>query len=181
MKIWILVLIVCSAMVAGCTVTATTPKAGPSINSTSIVISTTQPMTVPATAAVPTGVVSTSVSTSSSSAPTPPPVATAASGSVQNNVTLDKVTVSMQGTRPAQPILQLHGSLPTPCDKLQVNISQPDANNQIQVKVYSQSNPNLMCAQVLTPFTQIEPIKNLSSGNYTVWVNGKQSGSIDIP
>ena len=102
-------------------------------------------------------------------------------GLIRSEVYLEQVEVSMSGNNPVQPMIRLKGSLPTPCNKLQVDIGKPDPKNQIQVDVYSLIDPNQICAQVIVPFTQNVPLKDLSKGKYTVWVNGIQAGDINVP
>lgn len=82
---------------------------------------------------------------------------------------------------PPQYTLTIKGNLPTPCHQLRVEVGEPDAQNQIPVKVYSVVDPNLMCIQVLEPFEENIPLGSLPSGQYTVIVNGQQAGQIEAP
>ena len=69
--------------------------------------------------------------------------------------------------------LYLSGTLPTPCHKLRVVVSEPDVQGQITVEVYSVADPNEMCVQVLGPFAAEVPLPAYLEGETTVVVNGQ--------
>jgi len=73
---------------------------------------------------------------------------------------------------PLQFTLKLRGKLPTPCNRLRISVSSPDADHKITVDVYSVSNPDEMCAQVLQPFDVNFPLGSFPAGKYSLWVNG---------
>lgn len=78
--------------------------------------------------------------------------------------------------------LFLEGSLPTPCHALRVSIRRPDANNRIEVEVYSVTDPEKMCTQVIKPFTGLAAtFTELPPGAYQVIVNGKPAGEFTVP
>ncbi len=80
---------------------------------------------------------------------------------------------------PPQFALQLTGSLPTPCHQLRVKTNPPDAENRIDIEVYSVVNPGMMCAQVLSPFEANVQLGSFPAGHYSVWVNGEKIGEFD--
>jgi hypothetical protein len=83
----------------------------------------------------------------------------------QGKVFLDKIDFHM-GT------LSILGSLPTPCHKLRVVLSDPTyANFTINLSVYSLRDNSLICIQSLAPFQLSIPINNILDGTYTVKVN----------
>jgi hypothetical protein len=186
LKIWISILSIFGILLGGCTSTSSPQNSTATrqllASSTPTGIGPTETLISPTTTPVPTTLADTAVPTANL-LPTSQPEQTqpAGNGLIQNDVYLDKVELVMSGSHPAQPTIRLQGTLPTPCNKLQVDVGKPDSSNKIQVQVYSQIDPTQMCAQVLVPFTQDVPIKNLSSGSYSVWVNGKQAGKIDVP
>jgi len=92
-------------------------------------------------------------------------------------VYLESATVEMQ----PEAVLVLSGSLPTPCHRLQVDIQPPDAENRIHVQLSSRSDPDVMCTQVLAPFTERISLGDLPSGTYQVWVNGKLGPIFQVP
>ena len=77
--------------------------------------------------------------------------------------------------------LWIKGSLPTPCHHLRYDIAQPDVENRIEVEMYSVSDPEMICVQVLAPFEEIIPLDNLPAGTFTVFVNGNLAGELQLP
>ncbi len=82
---------------------------------------------------------------------------------------------------PIQVRLHVTGDLPTPCHKFQADVSEPDVENRVDVAVYSLSNPELMCAQVLQPFDESVsvPMSGQTDGTYTVYLNGELVGQFE--
>lgn len=74
---------------------------------------------------------------------------------------------------PLQFMLHLTGSLPTPCNQLRVAVSPPDVDRKILVDVYSVSNPDEICIQVIEPFDVSIPLGSFPEGKYSLWVNGE--------
>jgi hypothetical protein len=93
------------------------------------------------------------------------------------NVFIEELGILAQESYPPQYTLHLSGSLPTPCHQLRVAVSPPDARRQIEVKVYSLVAAEMMCVQVLKPFSASVPLNDLPAGKYSVWVNGVQAGN----
>jgi hypothetical protein len=82
---------------------------------------------------------------------------------------------------PPQFMLNVAGALPTPCHELRVEISDPDEQNRIYIEVYSVSEPDEICVQVLESFDESVPLEGFPSGEYSVWVNGEEVGEINPP
>jgi hypothetical protein len=80
---------------------------------------------------------------------------------------------------PPQITLSLQGNLPTPCHNLRAKISEPDAENKINVEVYTVVDPNMMCTQVLKPFQETVELGTFPNGHYSVFVNGELVGEFD--
>ena len=80
---------------------------------------------------------------------------------------------------PVQISAHLKGSLPSPCHELRVKVSGPDAQNQIQLEVYSLADPYAACAAVLQPFEASIPLGSFPKGKYTIWVNGEMMGEFN--
>lgn len=76
--------------------------------------------------------------------------------------------------------IRVAGSLPTTCHQLRADGMTPDKHNQIHILLYSLSAPEMMCAQVLSPFDELLTIEGLSPGTYSVWVNDKLVGDITL-
>jgi hypothetical protein len=99
----------------------------------------------------------------------------------QGTVFINESGIVQLESNPVQVKLALSGSLPTPCNALRVEVLPPDANNEIHITVYSVSDPEMMCVQVLSPFDVTIPIGNFTSGSYRVMVNDEAVGTIDLP
>ena len=75
---------------------------------------------------------------------------------------------------PLQFTLHVMGNLPTPCNALRVTVNPPDAENNIFVDMYSVSDPNKICTQVLQPFDVNIPLGSFPAGTYKLFINGEQ-------
>ncbi len=92
---------------------------------------------------------------------------------------VDETNLLALESYPLQFMLNLKGSLPTPCHQLRVAVSAPDSENKILVDVYSVWSLDSICVQVLETFEVNIPFGSLPTGHYTVWVNGKQVTELD--
>jgi hypothetical protein len=97
----------------------------------------------------------------------------------RGNVYLNEASLVIRESSPPRVSLMIKGDLPTPCNQLRAAIGAPNAENKIEVDLYSVSNPNKACAQVLKPFEESIDLGNLPTGHYTVWVNGEVAGEFD--
>jgi hypothetical protein len=97
----------------------------------------------------------------------------------RGNVYLDEASLVIRESFPPQISLSLSGNLPTPCNRLRVSVSAPDDENKIMVDVYSLSDPNQVCTQVLEPFEESIDLGTFPTGHYTVLVNGEIAGEFD--
>jgi len=77
---------------------------------------------------------------------------------------------------PLQVALLIKGTLPTPCHRLRVEVSEPDIQNFIAVEAYSLVDPDQNCIQVLEPFDENIPLGSYPDGSYTVTLNGEEVG-----
>lgn len=97
----------------------------------------------------------------------------------RGEVFLDSAEILAMESYPVQFAVLLKGNLPTPCHELRVVNDEPDAQNRIKLDVYSLSDPNAVCAQMLEPFEQSVYLGSFASGHYTVWVNEEQVAEFD--
>ncbi len=95
-------------------------------------------------------------------------------------VFLDATELLQLESYPVQIVVHLQGSLPSPCHQLRVSVSGPDAQNQIQLEVYSLADPNQICAAVLSPIDEGIALGSFPTGQYTVWVNGVMIGEFNM-
>jgi len=91
----------------------------------------------------------------------------------------NSVYVIYNDTDPVEVILHIGGYLPTPCHELRVVIPDPDENGDIFVEVYSLTEPNLDCEQVLRAYDISVNMGTYPRGSYWVWVNGGRVGNFD--
>lgn len=98
----------------------------------------------------------------------------------RGQVFIEMAEISVPESAPATAILHLKGSLPTPCHHLRAEVSKPDAENRIMVKIYSLVDPNLVCMQVIQSFDSQFSLGKYKSGNYTVWINGEKIGKFSL-
>jgi len=67
----------------------------------------------------------------------------------KGNAIVSSVYVIFSGTDPNDVLVHISGYLPTPCHELRVTVPDPDAEGNIYMLVYSLTEPNLLCEQVL--------------------------------
>lgn len=97
----------------------------------------------------------------------------------RGNIFIEDSGLVIRESYPPQISLNLSGNLPTPCHQFRADVSAPDADNKINVDVYTVVDPNMMCTQVLKPFTESINLGVFPSGHYTVSVNGESVGEFD--
>lgn len=102
---------------------------------------------------------------------------------VEDNASVTEVQLLVMESFPVQVALQIAGELATPCNKLTVDISAPDADNRIMVEVYSLVDPAETCIAMIEPFSESIslPVSDLEDGTYEVWVNGELVGQFSYP
>jgi hypothetical protein len=98
---------------------------------------------------------------------------------VRGNVYPNESSLLIRESFPPQISLLISGDLPTPCNQLRVDVAPPDQENKIDVELYSVSDPNKACIQVLEPFEESIDLGTFPTGHYSVWVNGEMIGEFD--
>lgn len=93
---------------------------------------------------------------------------------------IDEFQILVLESFPPQYRLNIKGNLPTPCHALRVKVNEPK-DGEIVVDVYSVSDPEEICVQVLEPFEVTVSLDGFAPGVYQVLVNGEDAGSIDVP
>ena len=97
----------------------------------------------------------------------------------RGNVYIEEKGLLIRESYPPQIALSISGNLPNPCHELRAVISEPDAENKIAVEVYTVVDPNIMCTEVLKPFSENIELGTFPGGHYSVWVNGELAGEFD--
>lgn len=88
-------------------------------------------------------------------------------------VFLESVDITLEEGNPPKYVLYLQGSLPTPCHELRIQVQLPDAAANVYIEVYSVTDAQTICIQVLQPFSAQLPFLS-GEGKYTFWVNGRK-------
>jgi len=99
----------------------------------------------------------------------------------RGNVFIEESGIIFLESLPVQVRLQLLGNLPTPCHQLRAIVSPPDDQHRIQVEIYSLTDPEKVCTQVLQPFNATIPLGGFIEGSFLVYVNGGEVGSFKLP
>jgi hypothetical protein len=102
-------------------------------------------------------------------------------GMQRGNVFIDGVQILTLESFPPQFNLVVTGNLPTPCHQLRYLVNEPDAQNNIDVEVFSLVSPDQMCIQVLQPFEETISLGSYAEGTYSILVNGQLAGEIKTP
>ena len=100
---------------------------------------------------------------------------------VRGNVEIVKTELLPLGSVPSKFTLKISFFLPTPCDQYRIVVDQPTADNRINVEVYSLMPQGKVCTlmRLNTPTEAKLILGNLSSGHYTIWVNGAKALEVD--
>jgi hypothetical protein len=93
---------------------------------------------------------------------------------IRGPVYLGETQIYILESYPMQVKLEVTGNLPTPCHHLRATVSKPDNQNRIHVEIYSLTDPDVICIQVLEPFEERLSLGSFTDGSYTVWINGEQ-------
>ncbi len=80
---------------------------------------------------------------------------------------------------PLQFVFNLEGSLPTPCHQIRAIVSPPNADNRIDIELYTVVDPNTICVQVLEPFQINIPLGSFPTGRYHLFINNEAVVSFD--
>jgi inhibitor of cysteine peptidase len=99
---------------------------------------------------------------------------------IRGEVFVDSQEILLMESFPVQVALQVSGSLPTPCHMLRAEVSEPDSQNNIHVELWSLSEPDVVCVQVVQAFETSIPLGSYPEGDYTVHVNGEKAGEFSI-
>lgn len=103
-----------------------------------------------------------------------------AEGMERGEVFIDSTEVVIRESLPAQAVLTVKGNLPTPCHHVSYVVNEPDDQNRIMVEIFSLVDPAVLCTQVLEPFEEQVELGSLTSGKYSVWVNGEQVTEFEV-
>ena len=97
------------------------------------------------------------------------------------DIRVDSASVVKAESQPPQLMVNLAYFQPTPCYKLRVEVSNPNDQNQINLKAYAVAEKDKPCAlmALATPLQASLNLGSLPKGHYTVLLNGSQIGQFD--
>ena len=97
------------------------------------------------------------------------------------DITVDSASVVQAESQPPQVMVNFAYFQPTPCYQLRVEVSGPEAQNQISLKAYALAEKEKPCTlmALATPLQASLNLGGLPKGHYTVVLNGKQIGGFD--
>jgi hypothetical protein len=96
-------------------------------------------------------------------------------------VRIDSSSIALAKSEPPQLMVNFAYFQPTPCYQLRVEVSQPDAQNQIASKAYAVAEKDKPCTlmALAIPLQASLNLGSFSKGHYTVLLNGSQIGEFD--
>jgi len=77
---------------------------------------------------------------------------------------------------PLRAVINFVGYMPSVCNELRIDISDPDEEYNVYIEVYSLINPDVQCDNVFQQFETSLLLGTYSPGRYSVWVNGALTG-----
>ncbi len=98
------------------------------------------------------------------------------------DIKVDSASVSLAESQPPQVMVQINYFQPTPCYKLRIEPSGPDAQNQISLKAYAVAEKDKACTlmALATPLQASLNLGSLPKGHYTILLNGQKIGEVDV-
>jgi hypothetical protein len=97
-------------------------------------------------------------------------------GEEYGKVYIDSIEVLVMESYPMQVAMEVRGNLPNACHELRWEVSQPSEGNEIHVRIYSVSEVESVCTQILAPFIVRIPLGDFTEYGYSVWVNDQRVG-----
>jgi hypothetical protein len=97
------------------------------------------------------------------------------------DINVDSASVAVAESQPPQLMVNFAYFQPTPCYKLRVEVSNPNEQNQINLKAYAVAEKDKPCTlmALATPLQASLNLGSLPKGHYTVLLNGNQIGEFD--
>lgn len=99
----------------------------------------------------------------------------------RDQVIIDSSSMSLAKSMPPQVMLQFAYFPPTTCHELRVEVSAPDAQNQINVTAYSVVKKDQACILIalVTPLDASLNLGSFPSGHYSLLLNDVVVGEFD--
>lgn len=84
---------------------------------------------------------------------------------------IEEVNVRVMESFPVQIVLEVRGYQPDGCD-YPVEVAQSRAENTVEVDIFREVPPDVMCTMQLVPYSANIPLGRFESGTYQINVNG---------
>ena len=100
---------------------------------------------------------------------------------MRGDISIDSSSLTVTKSVPLQVTLNIAYVPPTPCFQLRMDVSQPDAQNRINVSAYAVAEKDKACA-LMAPATALQANLDLGSfpkGHYSVWLNDVKVDEFD--
>ncbi len=100
---------------------------------------------------------------------------------MRDSVEIVKTELVILKSNPSQYAVKLSFFTPTPCHQYRISVDQPGTDNRINIEVYSLMKKDQVCTlmRLSTPTEASIGLSNLSTGHYSVWVNGEKALEFD--
>ncbi len=102
------------------------------------------------------------------------------SNMLRGEIRVVSASTRLAESNPPQLMLDFDYFQPTPCFQLRVEPQQPDAQNEIKVSAYAVTEKDKACTlmALATPLHANLNLGRVPKGTYTVWLNGKEIGTV---
>lgn len=107
-----------------------------------------------------------------------PGVAVAQTSAEEGPVYVDSTDILYLESFPVQVQLLVTGSLPTPCHEARWDVQESAAG--ISVRLWSESDPGAICADVLEPIEVSIPLGSFETASLPVDLNGQPVGRVEV-
>ena len=103
------------------------------------------------------------------------------SNMIRGEVRINTTSLVLAQSQPPQEIVNFDYFQPTICHKLRVEVSQPDAQNNIKLNAYAMTEKDKACAMIAvsTPLKASLNFGSYPKGHYIVWANNIKVGEFD--
>ena len=100
---------------------------------------------------------------------------------LRGDIRIDSASLALAKSQPPQALVNFSYFQPTPCYQLRVEVSEPDAQNRINLSAYALTEKDKACV-LMALTTPLQANLNLGSfpkGHYSVWLNNARVDEFD--
>lgn len=100
---------------------------------------------------------------------------------MRGDLRIDSASLALALSQPPQVMVNFAYFQPTPCYKLRVEVSRPDAQNRIDLNAYAVTEKDKPCTlmALATPLKASLNLGSFPKGHYSVWLNGNKVDEFD--